>query len=169
MIEDLKKDNIFYKNYEIINFINTNDIEKKLILEWRNNDDVRKWMINKDLITIEEHFNYIESLKNNKKKLCFLLKEKNDYLGIVEFDEINNNSASFGINKNIMSTKKGLGELLEKLSIYIAKTKLNINKLTLSVLKDNIRAIELYNKSNYSIKYEKEIYNNILIYMEKKL
>jgi len=169
MIEDLKKDNIFYKNYEIINFINTNDIEKRLILEWRNNDDVRKWMINKDLITIEEHFNYIESLKNNKKKLCFLLKEKNNYLGIVEFDEINNNSASFGINKNIMSTKKGLGELLEKLSIYIAKTKLNINKLTLSVLKDNIRAIELYKKSNYSIKYEKEIYNNILIYMEKKL
>ena len=31
MIENLKKKNIVYKNYEIINFINTNDLEKRLI------------------------------------------------------------------------------------------------------------------------------------------
>jgi len=171
MIEDLKKKNIFYKNYEIINFINTNDIEKRLILEWRNSDSVRKWMTNKDIISIEEHLNYVESLKNNKQKLCFLVKENSDYLGIIEFDNINytNKSAYFGLNANPNNKKLGIGRILEEVLLYIAKEKLLINKLKLYVFIENKLAINLYKKFGFLITKEDSIHERKIYYMEKIL
>jgi UDP-4-amino-4,6-dideoxy-N-acetyl-beta-L-altrosamine N-acetyltransferase len=171
MIDNLKNKSIFYKNYEIINFINTNELEKSLILEWRNNENVRKWMVNNNIISLEEHLNYINSLKNKDDKLCFLIKEYDEYLGIIEFDEINLNtkSAYFGINANIDIKVRGIGRILESISTYIAKELLKLETLKLYVFKENSKAINLYKKSNYFIKEESTINRQKIIYMEKTL
>lgn len=71
ILDKLRNESIIYKDYTITNFINTIDIEKKLILDWRNDENVRKWMVNKNIISYNEHLNYINSLKNNNQKLCF--------------------------------------------------------------------------------------------------
>ena len=165
MIKKLKKKNIFYKEYEIINFINTILEEKKMILKWRNNENVRKWMIDKSIIPLEEHIKYIDLLKYKQDKLCFLIKEDKNYLGIVEFDEITNNSAYFGINSNLNSNIQDIGKILEEISIYLAKKYLNLKKLKLYVYKNNIKATTLYKQSNYNIYNE----NKKFYFMEKIL
>jgi len=167
MIEKLKETPLSYKSYSLINFIQTNDKEKELILKWRNSDKVRQWMVNKSIITLEEHYNYIDSLKDKKDKLCFLVKEEENYLGIVEFDEINNDSAYFGLNANSDTQIKGVGRILESISIYIAKELLELKKLKLYVFNNNERAIRLYERSNYKVLADNS--DNKITYMEKTL
>jgi len=167
MIEKLKETPLFYKNYSLINFIQTNDKEKELILKWRNSDEVRQWMVNKSIITLEEHYNYIDSLKDKKDKLCFLVKEEENYLGIVEFDEIDAKSAFFGLNANSDTKIKGVGRILESISIYIAKELLGLKKLKLYVFNNNERAIRLYERSNYKVLADNS--DNKITYMEKTL
>jgi len=167
MIEKLKETPLSYKSYNLINFIQTNDKEKELILKWRNSDEVRQWMVNKSIITLEEHYNYIDSLKDKKDKLCFLVKEEENYLGIVEFDEIDAKSAFFGLNANSDTKIKGVGRILENISIYIAKELLGLKKLKLYVFNNNKRAIRLYEHSNYQVLTDNS--NNKITYMEKIL
>ena len=167
MIEKLKETPLSYKSYSLINFIQTNDKEKELILKWRNSDEVRQWMVNKSIITLEEHYNYIDSLKDKKDKLCFLVKEEENYLGIVEFDEIDAKSAFFGLNANSDTKIKGVGRILESISIYIAKELLGLKKLKLYVFNNNERAIRLYERSNYKVLADNS--DNKITYMEKTL
>lgn len=171
MIRDLKTRKIIYESYEIINFININSSEKMEILKWRNNENTRKWMLNKNIITFEEHDNYIESLKNKKDKLCFLVKERNEYIGVIEFNKIDflNKCAFFGINKNFNSEIKNIGKKLELLSTYLAKELMKLNKLELFVLKNNHKAIALYEEVKYKVIKKDFIDNEEILYMEKKL
>lgn len=171
MINELKKTNIFYKKYELINFINTNENEKKLILEWRNDENVRKWMVNKNIITMDEHLRYIDSLKHKDDKLCFIVKCKEGYLGIIEFDKIDliNKEAYFGLNMNPNCNLLGIGTSLLDIISMISSANLHLRKLLLYVFEDNIKAINLYKKMNFH-----ELKSNILnkekiLYMEKIL
>jgi len=171
MINNLKTKTLHYNNYEIINFINTSEIEKKLILDWRNHDNVRKWMLKKNIITYNEHKKYINSLKKNSIKLCRLVKFKNSYLGIVEFDEINfdTKTAYFGLNSNPMCKQQGIGRILEEICIYIAKEKLQLTKLYLYVFKSNMQVINLHKKYGFKIIDEKDILGEESCFMEKFL
>lgn len=59
------------------NFINLTDDEKRLVLEWRNSDRVRLNMLNKDIIPLENHLRFIDSLKNRNdcKYWLFMIDE----------------------------------------------------------------------------------------------
>lgn len=165
IIQTLQEQNIQYKQYTIINFINISYEEKKMILSWRNDEKVRKWMVHKKIILLKEHLSYINSLNEKKDKLCFLVKRDDLSLGIVELDKINDTFAYFGLNINTQIKIQGIGSILEEISIYIAKELLKLNELRLYVYKDNLKAISLYQKSRYIETSNKD---NI-IYMEKKL
>ncbi len=64
---------------ELINFVDMSLDEKKMVLEWRNHPNIRKYMYNRYTISLEEHLNYIESLKNAKDKRYFLVREMKLY------------------------------------------------------------------------------------------
>ena len=51
------------------NFTLLNEEELLMILERRNHPDVRKWMVQSDPITPEEHLRYCASLKNRPERL----------------------------------------------------------------------------------------------------
>jgi len=156
-----------YQNYKIINFIITNYDEHKLILKWRNDNNVRKWMINKELIPLEEHLKYIKSLQNRDDKICFLVKNNCKYLGIIEFSDIDNNRkiASIGLNINTESSQKGIGSVLMEILIFVAKDRLNLKKINLYVFNDNLKAVKLYKKFNFQITNKIDT----ITYMEKIL
>ncbi len=54
--------------YKNINFINLNEDEIRLVLSWRNNPTIKKWMYTKEDISLEDHLNFIKSLNNNSSK-----------------------------------------------------------------------------------------------------
>ncbi len=163
--------NIKYKEFEIINFTHVSAEEKKLILKWRNHEDVRKWMINKNIISNAEHNAYMSSLADNHKKMCFIIKDETNYLGVVEFDEINldNGTAYFGLNSNPDNNRMGIGKILEEISVYLSKQHIGLKKLMLYVYIDNQRAINLYEKSGFKIIKEQSIRGGNAYFMEKTI
>ena len=68
------------QNIKLLNFIDLKLEEKEMILKWRNHPDIRKWMYNQDEIKLEEHLNFIDSLKLRKDKLYFLVKKEDDFI-----------------------------------------------------------------------------------------
>jgi len=124
------------------NFINLTLDEKKEVLEWKNHKDIRKWMYNKNKISLENHLKFIDSLKDDKLRLYF----KVDNLGVINY-KIKNSYAEIGLHKNPTKTKVG-NVLMQKLIEY-GFNELKLNKLLLYVYEDNLNAINLYKKFGF--------------------
>jgi len=142
---------------KLINFTELTLDEKKMILEWRNSDIVKKWMYNRDNISLENHLKYIDSLNSRDDRVYFLLKNETSSLGVIDLTGIKKErSAELGIYAN--PTLKGYGSLLMHEIVKYAFNELNLKVLYANVYEDNIKAINLYKKFNF-----KEINNNIVI------
>ena len=131
------------------NFIQLNYDEKLMILEWRNHPSISKWMINKK-VKLKEHLNFINSLKENKTKLYFLV----DDIGVVDFINITDKKADIGLYKN--PNKQKVGSVLMKHIIDYGFNVLKLEKLILYVYKNNQKAINLYKKFNFKIVDKKD-------------
>ena len=112
--------------------------EQKEILEWRNHKDIRKWMYNKNKISLQEHLNFIQKLDKNKIYL------KIDELGVVNF-KVFDKYVEFGIHKNPNKQKVG-NKLLE---IGLKEAFKYKDKIILYVFENNVKAINLYKKFGF--------------------
>jgi len=146
------------KNIKLINFIDILYKEKKMILAWRNHQNIKQWMINQDEITLEEHLKYIDSLSIKKDRIYFLVKELDNYLGVIDFTNIvKNECAEFGIytKPNLI----GIGSILMNSIINYAFDILKLKRLVANVYVNNEKAIKLYKKFNF-IELTKDKDNN---------
>ncbi len=124
--------------------------EKKMILEWRNSQSVRKWMYNRDTISLENHLHYIDSLPKREDKVYFLLQNEKSSLGVVDLTEIKDQeSAELGIYIN--PKLKGYGTLLMYKIVEYAFNVLHIKVLYANVYEDNFKALKLYKKLHFKI------------------
>lgn len=149
-------------NIKLINFVDLNIKEIKLVLSWRNHPTIKEWMYNNEIITFEEHLNYIENLENTTNKSYFLIKQNQSYIGVIDFIDIDRSqdSVKFGLYSNI--NVKGMGVLLLEIIKDYAFNHLKINTLIAEVLEENKKAIELYKKFHFlgigtKIKHNKKI------------
>ena len=114
--------------------------EKKEVLNWRNNPEIRKWMIDKNEISLKNHLNFIDNIPQNKIYL------KVADLGIINL-KILNKKVELGLHKN--PSKQKVGKILMKTAIDYAFNELNAKKIILYVFEDNLRAIHLYKKFGF--------------------
>ena len=128
--------------------------EKKEVLEWRNHPEIRKWMLNKGKVTLDEHLKFIEKL--NKLNKVYI---KVGDLGVVNFT-LKNGYVEFGIHKN--PSKKGVGRKLMEFGLNYAFDKLKVSKIVLYVYENNEKAVNLYKKYGFKQTNKK----NNLIKME---
>ena len=131
------------------NFIIVNYDEKLMILEWRNHSETSKFMLNKK-IELKEHLDFINSLKENKTKLYFLI----DDIGVIDFTNITDKKADIGLYKN--PNKQKVGSVLMKHLINYGFNVLGLEKLILYVYENNQKAINLYKKFNFKIADKKD-------------
>ncbi|MCT7444650.1 UDP-4-amino-4,6-dideoxy-N-acetyl-beta-L-altrosamine N-acetyltransferase [Aliarcobacter cryaerophilus] len=154
------------KEIKLINFTDLSNDEKKIILEWRNNPNIKKWMYTQDDINLENHLNFIDSLKNSKEKLYFLVKKEDENIGVIYFTNLTKKEVYFGLYANPTIKILGVGRILEKLSIDFAFNSLNVSKLKLEVFEDNIQVINLHRKYNFKKIGEKFVNNKKVICMD---
>jgi len=155
---------------ELINFVNTSLEEKKMILEWRNHPNIRKWMYNQEEIELDSHLQFIDSLKYCQDKLYFLVKMDKQYIGVIDFTNIDyhNKSTYFGLYSNPNLKIAGIGTILLKTILNYAFNTLNMNTLKLEVFEINKKALNLYKKFNFKKTGEKIVNNKKMILMELK-
>ena len=97
-------------------------------------------MLDKKEISLENHLKFIQNLPENRIYL------KVGDLGVINF-KIINDMAELGLHKNPAKTK--VGKILLNEAINYAFNNLNIKKIILYVLEDNIKAINLYKKFGF--------------------
>ena len=137
----------------LLNFINLTANDNLMILGMRNHPDVKRWMYNSNDISKQDHFKFIDSLKNDLTRQYFLVKKDSHIIGVVYFINIDSEkkTSEFGVYANPLGSLKSKGSILQSIVISYAFDSLNLNSLKLEVFKANENAIKLYEK--YSFQY----------------
>jgi UDP-4-amino-4,6-dideoxy-N-acetyl-beta-L-altrosamine N-acetyltransferase len=142
-------------------FFNLSKDDQLLVLKWRNDDKIRKWMYNKDIIEEIDHIDFINNLKYNKDKKYFLVILKDKKIGVIYFTDID---YEFGIYSN--PNFKGNGKVLMKTILYYTFEVLKLKKLKAEVFSINERALSLYLKFGFKNIGMKNVNSQDIICME---
>ncbi|MEN3027940.1 MAG: UDP-4-amino-4,6-dideoxy-N-acetyl-beta-L-altrosamine N-acetyltransferase [Aquificaceae bacterium] len=104
------------------NFVNLTQEEKEMVRRWRNHPEVRKWMYTDHEISKEEHEEFIESLKKDKRNYYYLVYKGKDPIGVLTLTRVDfrNHNAYFGIYANPEEKVHGAGIALGKSAIALA-------------------------------------------------
>lgn len=125
---------------------------KEKIRSWRNEEYVRKFMINQKVITKEEHNKWLEKINSGNDIKLWIVYFKENPIGIVNLQKIDykNLSSEWGFYIGEKSYR-GLGlskKILYKLlQIFFEEMKFNI--LYTKVLSDNKIALKVYKKFKF--------------------
>lgn len=143
--------NLKIENYELINFTNLEDNDLEMVRRWRNSENVRKWMYNDHIISEEEHLRFINSLKESKDKIYWLVKKEDLPIGVLNFININwkHKRAYFGMYANPENKIPGVGRILDRIAIKVAFDLLNLHTLKLEVIETNKAVINLHKKMGF--------------------
>jgi UDP-4-amino-4,6-dideoxy-N-acetyl-beta-L-altrosamine N-acetyltransferase len=152
----------------LIDFVDLAQKEALMILGWRNHENIKKWMHSQDEISAEAHLNFIDELQFSKSQQYMVVKKDNKYVGVVDFEKIDDTSKeyNFGLHANPFEKIAGTGRVLEEVCLKYILDLLNLNKIKLEVFSDNVRALNLYKKYNFKRVGEKSINNKQVICME---
>lgn len=149
---NLLKKSYTLENLEIISYSKLSSNEIKMILEWRNNENIRIWSFNQNIISLDEHLVFLKNLKKDYSKGYWLIKQNTTgYIGVFNLSQFNleNKTATLGNDLNPELLGKGFGQNIMKCIEYIGFEKLELSQLDLEVLNTNTRAIKFYKKMNF--------------------
>ena len=85
----IDKDHIYTKGkYSFRNFISLSEEEKKMVLEWRNHINIRKWMYSDEPIEIKQHMDFIKSLNQREDCFYWLVSKEEKNIGVFSITKI---------------------------------------------------------------------------------
>lgn len=122
-----------------------------LIREWRNRDEVRKFMYTRHLISENEHLEWWKRVNGSTDTIPLIFEYESVPMAFVSFSGIDsqNKNASWAFYLGPMA-KRGIGSLVELLAIQYAFQKLRLHKLKCEVLAINQSVIKLHKKFGFS-------------------
>ncbi|MCZ0772058.1 UDP-4-amino-4,6-dideoxy-N-acetyl-beta-L-altrosamine N-acetyltransferase [Campylobacter hepaticus] len=133
------------------NFTQLNMKEIKLVFKWRNDNHISQFMKNKHF-SFKEHLHFIKNLKKDQSKKYFLVFQNKESIGVIDFININAISCEFGLYAR--PNLKGKGQILmDEIKKYAFEI-LKVQTLKAEVLKDNHKALRLYQKNHFIINDE---------------
>ena len=151
----------------MIDFVDLTNVEKKDILNLRNNNDIKKWMYNQDNISLDNHLIFIKSLELNPFQQNIMLKKDAKFIGIVTFIfDYKKDEVLFGLYANVYEKIAGLGRILEEVCVKYSFDIIKIKKLKLEVFSDNKQVINLHKKFDFQEVSKKDVNNIEVICME---
>lgn len=84
-------------------FIHFSKLDRELakeVLAWRNHPEIRKWMYNKDVISEEDHFQFLQSLPRQRQRYYWLVKEGEKNLGVIDLSNYKTGESEWGFYLN---------------------------------------------------------------------
>lgn len=132
-------------NYTFENFVNLTEQELEMVLEWRNNEGVRKWMTNTKVIPLEKHMQFVESLSKRDDLYYWLVYRDNVPVGVVDISSVDmeDDSSETGYYLNPEHLDSGAGfEFFYYFKLFIHDS-LSISKTSGLMLKENINSFML--------------------------
>ena len=161
MIEIDRKKIYESHGYKFKNFVCLTEEEKRMVLEWRNSLEIRRWMLNSDTISLENHLVFIEGL--NDRSDCYywlVFKPDGDPIGVFDITNIDRekNLTECGDYAKPKKFDDGFYFLRECLYFYFNILDIENNYTEAAVDNRNIHALNTF----FGIEYngEKEVVEN---------
>lgn len=135
-------------NFTFIDFKEMDGDMSKQVWECRNLPEIRKWMVNPDLIPYDCHTEFVESLKHKTDTLYFSVLHEGDFIGSVNIHMSGDGEAERGIyiHSNHWGNKFAK-KICSEFYSYVGKN-FGITHITTKVLKENIGSNSLEGSLN---------------------
>jgi len=133
--------------YDIINYVDCTHEQILEILNLRNLYDVRKWMVNPEIIPKENHFRFVESLKNNPNRLYYAIYKDGFLLGTYNLTKESECIWERGIIAN--PETQGKGDTVRWERQILSSLPQEIKAVSAKVKQDNLRSIKYHEKLGY--------------------
>lgn len=155
-------------NHKFIQLRLLKEEDLRTTLDWRNNEEIRKWFKTVKIITSEEHRNWFHSYQSKDNDFVFIMEIDDKPIGQASIYNIDYKEKSAEIGRFIIKPEEqGKGYFKEciKAIFIICTEQLNLINLRLEVLKNNTRALSTY--VNFGFEIEK--LNNEVITMTAQI
>jgi len=134
--------------YQIVNYTDCSIEQLREILALRNDDRVRFWMVNPELISEESHFKFIDRLKNDLNRLYFAIYKNGILTGTYNLTNEGDGVWERGIIADPSTQGTGQTEQWER-QILHDLPKYGIKAVTAKVKLDNLKSIKYHEKLGY--------------------
>lgn len=134
--------------YDVINYVDCTQEQLLEVLSLRNQYDVRKWMVNQEVIPEGNHFRFVESLKEDGNRLYFAIYRNGLLVGTYNLTKVEEGVWERGIVANTKT--QGTGETTRwERQILAGIPNHGVKTVTAKVKLDNIRSIKYHEKIGY--------------------
>ena len=134
--------------YKILNYIDCNIEQHREILRMRNLDAIRKWMVNQELISEDDHLNFVNGLRNQTDRKYYAVYKDDILVGTYNLTKKSEGVWERGIIANPIMQGKGETEKWER-QILNCLSKEGISIVTAKVKQDNLRSIRYHMKMGF--------------------
>lgn len=145
--KDVVLHSLWNDHYEVINYVDCTREQNLDILALRNRDDVRSWMVNPEVIPEENHFRFVESLKDNPNRLYYAIYKNGVLVGSYNLTNEGDGIWERGIIANPSTQGTGQTENWERQ--ILSSLPSEIKAVSAKVKQDNLRSIKYHEKLGY--------------------
>lgn len=144
-------------DYTFTNFINLDEDLIKQVWHWRNAPEIREYMYNKEIIPLENHLRFVQSLRDRDDVAYWLVRKEEEPIGVTNLTDINIEESSAELGYYMLPSKQnsGLGlEFAYNNFLFVFDTEIQCNTLHGAIHRSNINALVLDSYLGCEIKTE---------------
>ena len=125
--------------------------DKKILFNWTNDSEVRKWSFNQSAITFPNHEVWFDKVTKDRNIIIFIFENNNFPTGLVRFKKKNKDEFILNYLIGPNSRGKGMASIMLKMTINDIKSYWeNINVFAYT-LPDNIASIKSLEKAGFKL------------------
>ncbi|MFC1624233.1 UDP-4-amino-4,6-dideoxy-N-acetyl-beta-L-altrosamine N-acetyltransferase [Candidatus Omnitrophota bacterium] len=137
---------------KFVNIIEAREELKEKVREWRNKDEVRRFMLTQHIISKEEHSGWLEGLRLRDDWKFWVVFLKDIPIGSMYLRNMNHEDLTsewgFYIGEDAYKGR-GLGKVMFLKLLEMFFDEMRFNVLFTRILSDNIIALDLYRKFKF--------------------
>lgn len=141
--------------YHFINFIDLTLDQKKMILEWRNHENVRKMMVHKEPINLVDHLKFIDELEERDDCYYWMVKDPTGAeVGVLDLIHVDyaKDEGEIGYYINPEATGKGFEFMIECNYFVYFQLQLGNNIVTINVKNKDVLIFNKYLGASFEYK-----------------
>jgi len=135
----------------------------EMVLKWRNSNHIRQYAVSREIITLQTHTKWFNTLKE-KGDLYFIIEVNKKPIGLIWANNFQKDSCETGMYIYNTQMQNSLFAYRASLTLnkYLFQTK-KLNSIVCEILNDNSRSIRFTLSLGYKITEKKEILSTYLL------
>jgi UDP-4-amino-4,6-dideoxy-N-acetyl-beta-L-altrosamine N-acetyltransferase len=123
----------------------------EIVLEWRNQDFIRRVMYYDKVITLDEHKTWFERISKSDNSITKVFLFNGIPYGVINITNIDrkNQKCDWGFYIGVKNAPKGLGTLMGELALDYMFNNLKVRKVCAEVLGFNQKSINFHQKLGF--------------------